>query len=103
MGAHDRWRSVGREDLTVRFDRRVASDMARNENPWQQIAAMTGIAAMAGAGVGAGSALMFAERRATAQDRELESLAHRITTLERLHERVTQLERGSGRAPERRP
>jgi hypothetical protein len=75
--------------------------MARNDNPWQQMAALTGIAAMAGAGVGAGSALMFAERRATAQDREIESLAHRITTLERLHERVTQLERGS-RAPERR-
>jgi hypothetical protein len=75
--------------------------MARNDNPWQQVAALTGIAALAGAGMGAGSALMFAERRATAQDRELESLAHRITTLERLHERVSQLERGS-RAPERR-
>jgi hypothetical protein len=76
--------------------------MARNDNPWQQVAAMTGIAAMAGAGVGAGSALMFAERRATAQDREIESLAHRITTLERLHDRVAQLERGSRAAPERR-
>jgi hypothetical protein len=74
--------------------------MARND-PWQQMAALTGIAALAGAGMGAGSALMFAERRATAQDREIESLAHRITTLERLHERVAQLERGS-RAPERR-
>ena len=56
---------------------------------------MAGVAAMAGAGVGAGSALMFAERRAAAQDRELESLAHRVTALERLSERVTRLERGS--------
>jgi hypothetical protein len=54
-----------------------------------------GIATVAGAGMGAGSALMFAERRATAQDRELESLAARITTLERLHERVSRLERTS--------
>jgi hypothetical protein len=67
--------------------------MGRNDNPWQQVAALAGIAAVAGAGVGAGSALMFAERRATAQDREIESLAHRITTLERLGERVTRLER----------
>lgn len=69
--------------------------MGRNENPWEQVAALAGIAAVAGAGVGAGSALMFAERRAGAQDREIESLAHRITALERLNERVSRLERGS--------
>jgi len=69
--------------------------MGRNENPWEQVAALAGIAALAGAGVGAGSALMFAERRAMAQDRELESLAQRVTLLERLNERVTQLERRS--------
>jgi hypothetical protein len=69
--------------------------MGRNDNPWQQVAALAGIAAMAGAGVGAGSALMFAERRAGAQDREIESLAHRITALERLNERIARLERGS--------
>jgi hypothetical protein len=69
--------------------------MGRNDNPWQQVAALAGIAALAGAGVGAGSALMFAERRAAAQDREIESLAHRITALERLSERVSRLERGS--------
>jgi hypothetical protein len=57
--------------------------MARNDNQWQQMAALLGIASVAGAGMGAGSALMFAERRATAQDRELESLTARITTLER--------------------
>jgi hypothetical protein len=38
---------------------------------------------------------MFAERRAGAQDRELESLAHRVTSLEALSERVTRLERES--------
>jgi hypothetical protein len=69
--------------------------MGRNENPWEQVAALAGIAALAGAGVGAGSALMFAERRAGAQDREIESLAHRVTTLERLSERVARLESGS--------
>ena len=74
--------------------------MGRN-NPWEQVAALAGIAALAGAGVGAGSALMFAERRAGAQDREIESLAQRVTMLERLSERVTQLERGS-RSPVQR-
>ena len=69
--------------------------MGRNDNPYQQMAALAGIAALAGAGVGAGSALMFAERRAGAQDREIESLAHRITALERLHDRIARLERGS--------
>jgi hypothetical protein len=69
--------------------------MGYNDNQWQQMAALIGVASLAGAGVGAGSALMFAERRAGAQDRELESLAHRVTALERLTERVSRLERGS--------
>lgn len=63
---------------------------------------LAGIAALAGAGVGAGSALVFAERRAAAQDRELESLERRVTMLERLSERVTRLERGSSSPAERR-
>jgi hypothetical protein len=67
----------------------------RNNNPWEQVAMIAGIAALAGAGVGAGSALVFAERRAAAQDRELESLERRVTMLERLSERVTRLESGS--------
>ena len=75
--------------------------MARNENPWEQVAALAGIAALAGAGVGAGSALMFAERRAGAQDREIVAIAQRVTMLERLSERVTRLERES-RSPARR-
>ena len=76
--------------------------MGRNENPWEQVAALAGIAALAGAGVGAGSALMFAERRAGAQDREIVAIAHRVTMLERLNERVTRLERES-RTPLRAP
>ena len=56
--------------------------MGRN-NPWEHVAIFTAVAAVAGAGVGAASALMFAERRAGAQDRELESLARRVTKLER--------------------
>jgi hypothetical protein len=69
--------------------------MGRTNNPWEQVAMIAGLASVAGAGVGAGSALVFAERRAAAQDRELESLGHRITMLERLSERVTRLETGS--------
>jgi gas vesicle protein len=69
--------------------------MGRNSNPWEQVVALAGVAALAGAGVGAASALMFAERRAGAQDREIESLTRRVTTLERLSERVTRLESGS--------
>jgi hypothetical protein len=75
--------------------------MGRNDNQWQQVAGLMGIAAVAGAGVGAGSALTFAERRASAQDRELESLGARVTTLERLHERVSRLEREARNAPDR--
>lgn len=73
--------------------------MGRNDNLYQQVAALSGIAALAGAGVGAGSALMFAERRAGAQDREIESLGRRITMLENLSERVMRLENGGRRSP----
>ena len=69
--------------------------MGPKNNPWEQVAMIAGISALAGAGVGAGSALVFAERRAAAQDRELESLERRVTMLERLSERVTRLEAGS--------
>ena len=72
-----------------------AVQMGRSNNPWEQVAMIAGLASLAGAGVGAGSALVFAERRAAAQDRELESLEHRVTMLERLSERVTRLESGS--------
>ena len=57
--------------------------MGRKNSPWDQVAILAGIAALAGAGVGAASALMFAERRATAQDREIESLTRRVNKLER--------------------
>lgn len=65
-----------------------------NDNPWEQVVMLAGISALAGAGVGASSALVFAERRASAQDRELASLERRVTMLERLSERVTRLESG---------
>ena len=76
--------------------------MGRSNDPYQQVAMLAGIAALAGAGVGAGSALVFAERRASAQDRELESLERRLTMLERLSERVTRLESGSSSPATRR-
>ena len=75
--------------------------MGRNDNQWQQMAALLGIASVAGAGMGAGSALMFAERRAAAQDREPESLTVRLKTLERLQDRVSRLERESRTASKR--
>lgn len=56
---------------------------------------LVGVAALAGAGVGAASALVFAERRAGAQDRELESLERRVALLERLSDRVSRLESGN--------
>jgi cell division protein FtsB len=56
--------------------------MGRNHTPWEHVAALAGLAALAGAGVGAASALTFSERRATAQDREIESLSRRVTQLE---------------------
>lgn len=71
-------------------------------NPWQNVAALTALAALAGAGIGAASALMFSERRAGALDRELESLERRVRTLEQLADRVARLERGSP-APVPRP
>jgi hypothetical protein len=76
--------------------------MGRSNDPYQQFAMLAGMAALAGAGVGAGSALVFAERRAGAQDRELESLSRRVTLLEQLSERVTRLEGGSS-TPATRP
>ncbi len=76
--------------------------MGRSNNPWEQVALLAAVAALAGAGVGAASALVFAERRAGAQDRELESLERRVTTLERLSERVARLETGSSSPAPRR-
>jgi hypothetical protein len=73
-----------------------------NNTPWEQVVMLIGIAALAGAGVGAGSALVFAERRAGAQDRELESLERRVSMLERLSERVARLERDSSGAAAQR-
>jgi hypothetical protein len=68
--------------------------MGRSNDPWQQVAMVTGLAALVGAGAGASSALVFAERRASAQDREIASLERRVTMLERLSDRVTKLEAG---------
>jgi Tfp pilus assembly protein PilN len=75
--------------------------VARSNDPWQQVAMVTGLAALVGAGAGASSALVFAERRAAAQDREIASLERRLTTLERLNDRVTRLEAGPS-SPARR-
>jgi hypothetical protein len=76
--------------------------MARSNDPWQQVGMVAGLAALVGAGAGASSALVFAERRAGAQDREIESLERRVTMLERLGDRVTKLESGPSSPATRR-
>jgi hypothetical protein len=58
---------------------------------------VVGIAALIGAGVGAASALMYARRHAAGQEGEIDSLERRIGALERLGERVAQLEARVGR------
>jgi hypothetical protein len=45
--------------------------MGRSNDPWPQVATLIGLASLVGAGAGAASALVFAERRASAQDREI--------------------------------
>jgi Tfp pilus assembly protein PilN len=76
--------------------------MGRSNDPWPQVATLIGLASLVGAGAGAASALVFAERRASAQDREIASLERRVSTLERLNDRVTRLEARPSDATSRR-
>jgi hypothetical protein len=51
-------------------------------DPWAQVGLIVGIAALVGAGVGAGGALMFAERRMAGVEDKLSSLEERLARLE---------------------
>jgi hypothetical protein len=49
----------------------------RNDNPWYSFAMVAGMAALVGAGVGAGSALAWSERRVSDMHASVESLQRR--------------------------
>jgi hypothetical protein len=70
----------------------------KSNDPWQAFAMVAGIAALVGAGVGAGTALTWSERRVARMDDTVESLERRVGVLEALTDRVRRLE--AGRRPE---
>jgi hypothetical protein len=66
----------------------------RSNNPWYSFAIVAGMAALVGAGVGAGSALTWSERRMSRVSDTVESLERRVAVVEALTERVRRLESG---------
>jgi hypothetical protein len=65
-----------------------------SNNPWYSFAMVAGMAALVGAGVGAGSALAWSERRVSDMHATVESLQRRVAAVEALTERVRRLEAG---------
>jgi hypothetical protein len=65
-----------------------------SQNPWYSFAMVAGMAALVGAGVGAGSALAWSERRVTRMDATVQSLERRVSAVEALTDRVRRLEAG---------
>jgi hypothetical protein len=65
-----------------------------SRNPWYAFATVAGIAALVGAGVGAGAALTWSERRVSRMDDTVEALERRLSVVEALTERVRRLEAG---------
>jgi hypothetical protein len=61
---------------------------------WQAVVLVAGTAAVVGAGIGAASALIFAERRLGGVEESVDGIERRVSLLERLDERVRRLERG---------
>jgi hypothetical protein len=53
-----------------------------NPDPWEQVGLIAAIAALVGAGVGAGGALFFAERQMASVEPRLESISSRVARLE---------------------
>jgi hypothetical protein len=68
----------------------------RRNDPWQTLAMVAGIAALAGAGVGAGTALTWSERRVGRLNDDVDRLERRVAVVEALTERVRRLESGRG-------
>ena len=54
----------------------------RRQDPWTTVAMIAGLAAFVGAGVAAGGALFFAERRVSEVQGSVESLDARVSRLE---------------------
>jgi hypothetical protein len=67
---------------------------------WQAVVLIAATAGLVGAGIGAASALIFAERRLGDVEDSVDGLERRVGLLERLDERVSRLERGRLRAAE---
>jgi hypothetical protein len=65
-----------------------------SKNPWYAFAMVAGMAALVGAGVGAGTALVWSERRASRVEDTVEALERRVSVVESLTERVRRLEAG---------
>jgi hypothetical protein len=65
-----------------------------SKNPWYSFAIVAGMAALVGAGVGAGSALAWSDRRVSGMGATVESLERRVSAVEALTERVRRLEAG---------
>lgn len=57
--------------------------MSRKGDPWETMALVAALAALVGAGVGAASALTWAGRQRSTEDRDLDALEARVASLER--------------------
>ena len=64
------------------------------KDPWRNYVMLCGLSALVGGGCGAGAALVFAERRVAEVEVAVDGLERRVTHLERLDDRVAQLESG---------
>jgi hypothetical protein len=62
--------------------------------PWQNYVLLCSLSAFVGGGCGAGSALVFAERRVGEVEATVDALERRVSLLERLADRVARLEAG---------
>jgi hypothetical protein len=55
----------------------------RQNDPWENVVLVAGLGAFVGAGVGAGGALFYADRRVSVIEGIVESLDRRVSRLER--------------------
>jgi hypothetical protein len=69
--------------MGIANDRRRTAMRSRKGDPWQTMALVAALAALVGAGVGAASALTWADRRRASDDRDLDALEARVDALER--------------------
>jgi hypothetical protein len=65
---------------------------------WQAVVLISATAGLVGAGIGAATALVFAERRVGEVEDAVDRVERRVSVLERLDERIKRLE-ARGRLP----